>query len=136
MVVAVEVVVAKAPARVAVVVVLLLERLEMLTQLHVQLNVAILVELPVVLVQLHVQLKVLVPVVLRPRLLEMLAQVKLQTQLKQPPRLAATRPAVPVAWWNARGGPRWPLPAAPLEVAALPEAVRAGASLQAGWCPI
>ena len=55
-----------------------------------------------------------------------------QTQLKQPPLLAATRPAVPVAWWNVRGGPRWPLPAAPLEVAALPEAVRAGASLQAG----
>ena len=103
------------------------QRLEVLTQLQVQLKVAIhvvlLVELLVMLVQLHVQLKVLVLVVLLPRLLEMLAQVQLQTQLKQPPLLAATRPAVPVAWWNACGGPRWPLPAAPLEVAALPEAV-------------
>ena len=58
-----------------------------------------------------------------------------QTQLKQPPLLAATPPAVAVAGWNVHGGPGWPLPAAPLE-AALPEAVRAGASLQAGWCPI
>ena len=117
----------------------LMERLEMLTQLHAQLKAAILVvllvELLVMLVQLHVQLKVLVPVVLLPRLLEMLAQVQLPTQLKQPSLLAATRPAVPVAWC-ACGGPRWPLPAAPLEVAALPEAVSAGASLQAGWCPV
>ena len=66
---------AKAPARVAVVVVLLVERLEMLTQLHVQLMVVVLVVLLVellvepleMLVQLHVQLKVLVLVVLLPR---------------------------------------------------------------------
>ena len=62
-------------------VVLLVERLEMLTQLHVQLKVVVLVVLLVellvepleMLVQLHVQLKVLVLVVLLPRLLEMLA---------------------------------------------------------------
>ena len=109
---------AKAPARVAVVVVLLVDRLEMLTQLHVQLKVVVLVVLLVellveplaMLVQLHVQLKVLVLVVLLPRLLEMLAHRR---------RALALRPAVPVAC----GGPRWALPAAPLEVAALPEAV-------------
>ena len=63
--------------------------------------------------------ELLLGAVVVPPLLEMLAQVQLQTQLKQPPLLAATRPAVPVAW----GGPRWPLPAAPLEVAALVEAL-------------
>ena len=111
------------------VVVLLVERLEMLTHLHVQLKVVVLVVLLVellvepleMLVQLHVHLKVLVLVVLLPRAAgnagaPVLVSI-VQTQLKQPPLLAATRPAAPVAWWNV-------LPAAP------------GASLQAGWCPI
>ena len=58
------------------------------------------------LTQLHVH----PPFLPHPRLLEMLAHRR---------RALALRPAVPVAC----GGPRWPLPAAPLEVAALPEAV-------------